>query len=300
MNEETSTECLPGPTVAEVLARCRQTLVHAGIESGSNEAVWLLEKALRTTLLRVTLEVDRRLTESECAEVEALIGRRAAREPLQYIFGSQEFYGLDFDVSPAVLIPRPETELLVEEAKHVLIGKPPAIVVDVGTGSGCLAVTLASVVRNTSVYALDCSPSALAVAQDNVARHSLSGRVTCALGDLCGPLESMGLAGQVDVIVSNPPYIAEAEWFSLQPEVRDFEPRVALVGGGVGIEVHRRLLDQAWQYLKPGGWLFMEMGIGQSEAVHQFALATGRYAHPTIRRDAAQIDRIIRIQSLGT
>ncbi len=300
MDVVTSTEPLTRPTVAEVLARSRQRLARAGIENDSHEAAWLLEEALRTTRLRLTLEGGRRLTESECAEVEALIGRRAGREPLQYILRSQEFCGLDFDVSPAVLIPRPETELLVEEAKQVLIGKSPATVVDVGTGSGCLAVTLASVMPDTRVYAVDCSASALAVAENNAARHSLCGRIACALGDLCEPLEFMGLAGQIDVIVSNPPYISEAEWLSLQPEVRDFEPRVALVGGTDGIEVHRRLLDQAWRYLKPGGWLFMEMGRGQSQAVRQLAIATGRYAQPTVRRDAAGIDRIIRIQSLGS
>jgi release factor glutamine methyltransferase len=300
MDVVTSTKPLTRPTVAEVLARSRQRLACAGIENDSHEAAWLLEEALRTTRLRLTLEGGRRLTESECAEVEALIGRRAGREPLQYILRSQEFCGLDFDVSPAVLIPRPETELLVEEAKQVLIGKSSATVVDVGTGSGCLAVTLASVMPDMRVYAVDCSASALAVAENNAARHSLCARIACALGDLCEPLEFMGLAGQIDVIVSNPPYITEAEWLSLQPEVRDFEPRVALVGGTDGIEVHRRLLDQAWRYLKPGGWLFMEMGRGQSQAVRQLAIATGRYAQSTVRRDAAGIDRIIRIQSLGS
>jgi release factor glutamine methyltransferase len=300
MDVVTSTKPLTRPTVAEVLARSRQRLARAGIENDSHEAAWLLEEALRTTRLRLTLEGGRRLTESECAEVEALIGRRAGREPLQYILRSQEFCGLDFDVSPAVLIPRPETELLVEEAKQVLIGKSSATVVDVGTGSGCLAVTLASVMPDMRVYAVDCSVSALAVAENNAARHSLCARIACALGDLCEPLEFMGLAGQIDVIVSNPPYITEAEWLSLQPEVRDFEPRVALVGGTDGIEVHRRILDQAWRYLKPGGWLFMEMGRGQSQAVRQLAIATGRYAQPTVRRDAAGIDRIIRIQSLGS
>jgi release factor glutamine methyltransferase len=299
MDTVISTGSLTGLTIAQVLVRSRRVLARAGIENAAREVAWLLEKALQTTRLRVTLESDRCLTESEYAKIEMLIARRAAREPLQYILGSQEFYGLDFEVSPTVLIPRPETELLVEEAKQALIGKCEATVVDVGTGSGCLAVTLASVVPHTRVYAVDTSASALAVAEKNVARHSLRGRVTCILGDLCEPLEFKGLVGQVNVIVSNPPYITEAEWVSLEPEVRDFEPRVALVAGAVGIEVHRRLLDQAWQYLIPGGWLFMEMGMGQSQAVCQFAMETGRYAHPTVRRDAAGIDRIVRVQSLG-
>ena len=299
MDTAISVESFTGLTIAQALARSRRVLARAGIENAAREVAWLLEKALQTTRLRLTLESDRRLIESECAKIETLIARRAAREPLQYILGSQEFCGLDFEVSPAVLIPRPETELLVEEAKQALIGKCQATVVDVGTGSGCLAVTLASVVPHTRVYALDCSASALAVAEKNAARHSLRGKVACIRGDLCEPLEFRGLVGQVDVIVSNPPYITEGEWVSLQPEVRDFEPRVALLAGTVGIEVHRRLLDQAWRYLIPGGWLFMEMGMGQSRAVCQFAMETGRYVHPTIRRDAAGIDRIVRVQSLG-
>jgi release factor glutamine methyltransferase len=198
-----------------------------------------------------------------------------------------------------VLIPRPETELLVEEARRVLTRKNAETIVDIGTGSGCLAVALASVVPTARIYAVDCSASALEVARKNIARHGVESQVTCVHGDLCMPLKAMGLAGQVDVIVSNPPYVMEAEWPHLQPEVREFEPRSALVGGVTGIKVHSRLLDEAWKYLVPGGWLFMEVGIGQSEAVCRLAVQTGRYADPTVRRDTAGIDRIIRVQSLA-
>ena len=291
-------ECVPGLTVAEMLARSRQALVHAGIETGAREAVWLLEKGLKTTQLKMLLDANRFLNRSECAEVDGLVGRRATREPLQYILGSQEFCGLDFEVSPAVLIPRPETELLVEEVKHVLAGKSQATIVDVGTGSGCLAVTLASVLPGIRVYAVDCSADALAIAQKNIARHCVTATVTCLFGDLCMPLESIGLVGRVEAIVSNPPYIGEAEWWDLQPEVRDFEPRDALFGGAAGTEVHHRLLDQAWKYLVPGGWLFMEVGRGQSEAVCRLAGQTGRYGGASVRRDAAGIERVIRLQSL--
>lgn len=286
-------------TVGQLVDRSRGMLARIGVESAACEATWLLEKALQTTGLKLAIERNRMLTPSEYAEAERVIARRAAREPLQYILGSQEFCGLDFEVSPAVLIPRPETELLVEEARQVLIGTDGATIADIGTGSGCLAVTLAVAVPAARIYAVDCSESALAVAEKNVARHSVQERVTCVPGDLCSPLRGMGLAGEVDVIVSNPPYITEAEWPTLQPEVRDFEPRGALVAGIAGIEVHRRLLDQAWGYLVPGGWLFMEVGTGQWEAVCRFAVQTGRYADPTVRQDAAGIDRIIRIQSLG-
>lgn len=287
-----------GMTVAQLLAKSRGALACAGVEAAASEAIWLLESALQTTRAGLIIERARLLTPSEHTRAEALIARRAAREPLQYILGSQEFCGLTFEVSPAVLIPRPETELLVEEARQVLTRKNEETIVDIGTGSGCLAVALASVVRTARIYAVDCSASALDVTRKNIARHSVEGQVTCVLGDLCVPLESMGLVAQVDVIVSNPPYVTEGEWPHLQPEVRGFEPRSALVGGVTGIEVHRRLLDQAWKYLVPGGWLFMEVGIGQSEAICRLAAQTGRYAAPTVRRDAAGIDRIIRVQSL--
>jgi release factor glutamine methyltransferase len=288
-----------GMTVAQLMAKSLDVLVRAGIETAAQEATWLLERALHTTGLKLTIERNRVLCSSECVEAEKLIARRASREPLQYILGSQEFCGLDFEVSPAVLIPRPETEFLVEEAKEAVAGKVRTTIVDIGTGSGCLAVTLGTLMRSARIYAVDCSESALAVAEKNVARHSIEGNVICVLGDLCSPLESFGLAGRVDVIVSNPPYIAEAEWLSLQPEVRDFEPRGALVAGTAGIEVHCRLLDQAWKTLVPGGWLLMEVGKGQSDAVCRLAARIGHYEKPIVRRDAAGIDRIVRIQALG-
>jgi release factor glutamine methyltransferase len=285
-------------TVGDLLNWSRRTLALAGIDTAALEATWLLEKALQTTGLKLHTERSRVLTEPECVEAEMLIARRATREPLQYILGSQEFCGLGFEVSSAVLIPRPETELLVEESCQALIGKDAAIIADVGTGSGCLAVTLAARFPSASVYAVDCSSIALAVAERNIVRHSVEGSVTWLPGDCCSPLEHIGLAGRVDVIVSNPPYIAEQEWHALQPEVRDFEPRGALVAGPTGIEMHCRLIDQAWRVLAPGGWLFMEVGKGQSHAVCRFAVQSGRYAGPTVRMDSAGIDRIVRLQSL--
>jgi release factor glutamine methyltransferase len=287
-----------GMTVWDLLYQSRRALTLSGIETAALEATWLLEKALQTTGLKLAIERNRMLTQPECLEAETLIARRAAREPLQYILGSQEFCGLDFEISAAVLIPRPETELLVEEVKHASMGRNRATIVDIGTGSGCLAVTLGTLLPSASIYAVDSSKSALAVAEKNVVRHSVEGNVICVSGDLCSPLESFGLAGQVDVIVSNPPYIAEAEWLTLQPEVRDFEPRSALVAGPTGIELHCRLVEQAWKFLTPGGWLFMELGKGQSNAVRRLAARSGRYAEPTVRRDAAGIERIVRLQSL--
>ena len=287
-----------GVTVGELLDQSRRMLARSGIETAALEATWLLGRALHTTGLKLSIERNRMLTHLECVEAETLIGRRAAREPLQYILGSQEFCGLDFEVDPAVLIPRPETELLIEEAVQAVIGKDQPIIVDIGTGSGCLAVTFATLLPSAEVYAEDSSSAGVAVSRRNIVRHSVQGKVTCLLGDLCSPLECRRLAGQVDVMVSNPPYIAEQEWPALQAEVRDFEPRGALVAGPTGNEIHSRLIEQAWRYLVPGGWLFMEVGKGQSDAVCRLAARTGRYAEATVRRDVAGIERIVRLQSL--
>jgi release factor glutamine methyltransferase len=300
MMETTASESVgTGLTVRRLLCRARSVLAGAGIETAALEATWLLEKVLQTSQSKLLLHQDRVLTRSEWADAELLVSRRAAREPLQYILGSQEFCGLEFDVNRAVLIPRPETELLVEEAKQVLAGRESPRVADIGTGSGCLAVSLASVVPDAVVYAVDCSSAALAVAQKNIVRHSVQNKVTPVLGDLCSPLGPMGLVGRIDVIVSNPPYISETEWDDLQPEVRDFEPRGALLAGTTGTEVHRRLLEQSWRYLSFGGWLFMEAGMGQSETICRLVRETGRYARPAVRRDAAGIGRVIRAQSLS-
>lgn len=299
--ETVAIETLPqGITVAQVLKQSRQVLASAGIDTAAQEVLWLLEYALHTTPIKLHTDGQRRLTPSECAEIQRLVARRAAREPLQYILGTQEFCGLEIAVSPEVLIPRPETELVVEETLLCVALHRPSVIVDVGTGSGCIAVAVASVLPQASIYAIDASGSALAVARRNLERHHPGRDVTCLAGDLCQPLEAIGLSSAVDVIVSNPPYVSERAWQGLQPEVRDHEPRTALVGGVTGTEVHDRLLAQAWRFLAPGGWLIMEVGMGQAEAVCQSALESGRYAEPTVRKDAAGIDRIVRVRSRGT
>lgn len=293
-------ETLPqGITVAQVLKDSQRILAAAGIDTAAQEVRWLLESALHTTRTRIHTDGGRRLTPLESAEMQRLIARRAAREPLQYILGTQEFCGLEISVSPEVLIPRPETELVVEEALRCVDPHRPSTIVDVGTGSGCIAVAVASALPQASIYAIDASVSALAVARRNLDRHHPDRDVTCLAGDLCQPLKAVGRASSVDAILSNPPYVSEGDWQVLQPEVRDHEPRAALVAGVTGTEVHDRLLDQAWRFLVPGGWLIMEVGMGQADVVCRSALASRRYAEPTVRKDAAGIDRIVCVRSRG-
>ncbi len=219
--------------------------------------------------------------------------RRVSGEPLQYVLGTQEFCGLELAVSPAVLIPRPETELLVQEVIRRSAAHAPAILVDVGTGSGCLAVTLATILKDTKILATDRSPEALAVARWNAKTHGVEDRIEWHEGDLLAPLKQMALGAGVDVIVSNPPYIAEAEWGRLQAEVRLFEPRMALVGGPVGTEFHERLLRDSREHLSPEGLLLMEVGQGQAPAVREMVNGKSDYDEPAVLRDAAGIERVV-------
>lgn len=201
---------------------------------------------------------------------ETLIARRAAREPVAYIIGSREFYGRKFIVNPDVLIPRPESELIVDYAlKRVPRGRF-ARVVDVGTGSGALAVTLAAERPEWHVEAVDLSAPAVAVARVNARTLGVGDRVTFLVGDLLEP--TMGL---FDVIVSNPPYVARRDAPGMMPDVRDHEPHVALFGGQDGMDIPRRLLVQAADRLVPGGWIAMEFGYGMQEPVEEAARAAG-------------------------
>ncbi len=194
-----------------------------------------------------------------------LAARRAAHVPLQYLTGHQEFFGLDLRVTPDVLIPRPETELLVQAVLDWVRGQAQAagrapLLVDVGTGSGAIALALASQLPEAEVRALDISPAALAIAEGNADSLGLRERIQFALSDL---LSAVIDGGKVDAIVSNPPYVPAGDAPEMQPEVRDYEPHLALFAGEDGLEVYRRLIPQAWQALRPGGLLATEFGFGQ-------------------------------------
>jgi release factor glutamine methyltransferase len=223
---------------------------------------------------------------------ERAIARRLAGEPSQYITGRQEFYGREFRVTPAVLIPRPETENVVEAALERLRPgerdrlRPPRIA-DVGTGSGCIAITLALEIAGARVWATDISAAALDVARANAAM--LGAQVEFLEGDLLAPLIAAG-ERELDLVVANPPYIAEREMAGLQREVRQFEPRTALVAGESGIEAYERLLPQALTLLRPEGWLVLEIGYSAGAAIG--ALLANGWDEVEIRPDLAGFDRV--------
>ena len=216
------------------------------------------------------------------------------REPLQYIIGRQEFWGLDFIVTPDVLIPRPETELLVETAVEIVKGSSArATIADLCTGSGCVAISLATAIEDARIFATDMSVQALAVARENARTHGVSDRIRFIDGNLFQPLERLGLRDQVDVITANPPYIRSGDLPMLQAEVKDYEPEIALIAGLEGTEIQKKIIDKAFAFLKKQGALIMEMGLGQAETLKRMVDRTGAYNKSEILKDLAGIDRVI-------
>lgn len=231
---------------------------------------------------------ERELTFDEAARYEAAIAERVAGKPSQYITGHQEFWGLDLIVSPAVLIPRPETEHLVELAVE-LAGErvAPLRVVDVGTGSGCIALALATELSNADVLALDISGDALEIARANAARLRLDSRVRFAQSDL---LEAARGEAPFDLVVSNPPYVGLNEADKVQKQVREYEPRIAVFAGDEGLAIYRRLVPQAQEALRPGGWLVMEIGYSIEQPVRELVQSWGEVR---VRPDLQGIPRVV-------
>ena len=286
-------------TLGEMIAEARRLLEQAGIESAGQEAFWIVEHVLRLPVHHMVTDRERLLSPAELAAARGLVMRRAGREPLQYILGTQEFCGLEFHVNRAVLIPRPETELLVDYAAQRIPAERKAIIVDVCTGSGCIAVAIARKRPRVRVIATDLSNPSLDVARQNAVYHAVGERITWLEGDLLGALAGQGLEGQVDLIVSNPPYIAEADWATLQPEVRLFEPRGALVAGPQGTELHERLLHESGRYLSPGGALIMEIGAGQARAMRRIVEQTTEYKFHRLIYDEAGLERVVIVERIG-
>ena len=253
-------------SIGDVLQQAAQSLDRAGVADARREAGSLLSHVIakdRTFLISHAEDV---ITDRELREFKEAVQRRAAGEPAQYITGVQDFYGRTFRVTPDVLIPRPETELLVEAALPWM--NTDSNVCDVGTGSGCIAVTLLCERENARAVAVDVSAAALEIARQNARQHSVESRILLKLSDCFSGLDPN--TDQFDLIVSNPPYVSAKAWPGLQREVRDHEPLVALSPGGDGLSVIRRLLSEAPAFLKIDGHLLMEVGFDQGEAVRNF------------------------------
>lgn len=254
-------------TVHERVETARVRLRAAGIprEEAGLDARLLAEFALGWDPGRYLASAKEPAPADFAKTYEALIARRAQREPVAYLTGCREFWGLELDVSPAVLIPRPETELVVEKALERFPDRhQPLDVADIGTGSGCLAVAIAHERPRARIVAIDVSAGALEIARKNAERHGASHRIEFIQADLLTAADR-----QFDLIVSNPPYVPEADRPALQPEVRDYEPAIALFAAEEGLALIRRIGEQSAAYLKPGGVLIFELGAGQDAAVRE-------------------------------
>jgi len=336
-------------SIHHALTHATATLTTEGIPNPRLDAELLLVHTLGLTRAGLYARLQEVISEADVQRFHQLLHRRQQREPLQYITGVQEFWSLEFTVTPDVLIPRPETELVVETALRLLSqssvvsnqysvfskkeekqeargkrqeakvenpslqsairlpppsgGNPlaPSVggqstirIFDAGTGSGCIAIALAKELPGAEVWAVDVSSAALAVAQENAQQHDVAERVRFLQGDLFIPLQNRDLT--FDLIVSNPPYIVHSEIHTLQPEIRNWEPRGALDGGHDGLDFYRRLLSEGPQYLRSGGWLVMEIGQGQGTEVMRLARRQPALAAASCKFDYAGCERVVLAQ----
>ncbi|MCX6344696.1 MAG: peptide chain release factor N(5)-glutamine methyltransferase [Armatimonadetes bacterium] len=265
-------------------------LADAGVESPLLDAQLLMAHAINGSRLGVIAHPERAMSVSEYEQYVEAINKRADRCPLAYILGHREFYGIDMIVGSGVLIPRQETELLVDECIARLRGKQNCIIADIGVGSGAIAVALAANIGDAKVYGTEISADALKVAQANIEKHGLSDQIVLLTGDFALPIIEADLL--CDAIVSNPPYIPSKDIESLEPEVKFYEPLLALDGGEDGLSAYRRLYPECFGILEDGGFLMFEIGIGEADCVREIAENAG-YGAIEVLCDLAGIERVV-------
>jgi release factor glutamine methyltransferase len=280
-----------------LIGSAARNLAAVGIESSRLDAEVLMAEAAGVTREAiVTGSIG--LTSAILYKFETMVARREKREPVAYIVGHKEFYSLDFEVSPAVLIPRPETEFVVTAALESIAGKANARVLDIGTGSGAIAIAIAVNAPTGQVTATDVSADALEVASRNARRHGVNDRSKLRRADCFDVLDGGAALGTFDAIVSNPPYLNDAEITGLDPDVRFFEPRVALSGGVGGLRIIRRIANGAGAHLEANGELIMEMGIGHAGDVARIIVHAGLRVVDVIN-DFAGHPRVVRARAGG-
>lgn len=286
-------------TVLELLNWSTDCFKDHHIENPRLNAELLLARSLSLSREQLYIRFNDQLKEKERGAMERLIGRRIAGEPLQYILGRQEFWSIDFKVDPRVLIPRPETELLVEQALLILsenpLGRTP-YVLEIGTGSGAVAISLAKEVGDLFLVATDISRDALLLAKENAKAGGVLHQVAFVKSDLFEPFPPLGGREPFDLILSNPPYITFSQIDELPKEVRDYEPIVALNGGEDGLDFYRRIITQTPYYLRRGGWLLLEVGQGQSRIVSQRIEEGSHFLKPESIPDLSGIERVVKAQ----
>ncbi len=296
MARETSAgaQSMPRKNAAAAIPAAATHLQRCGIETARLDAELLMAAAYGVS--RAALVAGATQFDGAAAErFAAMLARRAAREPLAYIVGRREFYALELAVRPGVLIPRPETETLVEAALDFLRSRPAAAVLDIGTGSGAIAIAMAIHAPGARIVASDVSQVSLEITAENAVRHGCAGRIALRAGDCWAALEES--RAPFDLIVSNPPYVAEDELHALLSEVRDYEPRSALVGGRDGLDFFRRIAGGLARWLGRGGELMLEVGAGQAQAVEAIMRGAGCEALARVR-DLAGVERVVRARRI--
>jgi release factor glutamine methyltransferase len=273
-------------TIRELLGPAREYLEGKGVPSPKLDAEYLLAHVLGVPRLELYLDHDRPLEEAEVDRLRDLLRRRGQREPLAYVLGSWNFYGVELHCDARALVPRPETEILVDRCLALLDGRPEPSILDVGTGTGAIALALAARLPGASVTAIDLSPDALALAAENAALNGLAERVELLEGDLLAPVEGR----RFDLVASNPPYVAAGE--PVDPEVSGYEPALAVYADDAGRAIHERLAAGAQEVLRPGGHLVIEVAEGQATWLAE-RLATLGYAGTAVTRDLRGIERVV-------
>ncbi len=278
-------------TVLEAIQKSAEFLGKKNVEAPRLQAELLLAHLLKMPRMKLYLNFDRALTVAETDALRECIKRRGQREPLQHINGSTSFCGFEMTVNRHALIPRPETEQLAELGWQFLatINHQPSICLDFCTGSGCIAIAIAAKCPNAKIVAADISREALALAKENAAQNKLAERIEFLQGD---GFAALAAGAQFDLIVSNPPYIPSAEIETLEPEVRDFDPRLALDGGADGLNFYRLVAAQAKPFLKPDGKLMLEFGDGQADAIKKI-FESEKWIVEAVREDYSQRARIL-------
>ncbi|MCR9200281.1 MAG: peptide chain release factor N(5)-glutamine methyltransferase [Planctomycetaceae bacterium] len=278
-------------TVQRILQWTTGYLTERGVESARLEAELLLAHARECQRINLYTDLNVPLTDEERSRMRGYVKRRSQREPLAYITGNREFYGRDFCVGPGVLIPRPETETLIDVCLDLIPEQAAADICEVGFGSGCICTTLARQRSQLRVYATDVSPEAMTFARRNTQEHDVEDRVTLLAGEGFMPLADAGVQ-QLQGIVSNPPYVREDEMSGLEPEVAEHEPSLALVSGADGLDLIRRLIPESVSLLQPGGWMAMELDPAQAATVAALFGESG-FENVRIHADLNGQDRIV-------
>ena len=274
-------------TVLEAIQKSTDFLAKRDVESPRLQAELLLAHRLKMPRMKLYLNFDRALSPEDTDTYREWIKRRSQREPLQHIIGSTSFCGYEITVNRHALVPRPETEILAESGWTFLAGRDSASALDMGTGTGCIAIALSAKIPNAKIFASDISPDALALAKENAAKNSA--QIEFLQGDGFAALPA---GSQFDLIISNPPYIPTAEIETQQPEVRDFDPRQALDGGADGLDFYRRFAKEAKTFLKPDGKIMLEFGDGQAPAIRKI-FENEKWIVEAVKDDYSQRARIL-------